>query len=308
MRIAILGATSEIARDLVNSLRFDKKYKLKLFSRRPAELEAWLKISDPRNIPPSHSLSEFSPTIQFDAILNFIGAGNPRLISDLGESIIELTHTYDQLVLDYIKIHPHCRYIFMSSGSVFGENFEKPVDSNSQPPELGAELPSTNWYQSAKLSTEILHRKLINIPITDLRIFNYFSHTQSIESQFLMASIARALINQSTLEVSPEHIIRDFLHPTDFYEMINCILMAAPKNQVLDCYSKSPISKRELLEYLQKRFGLKFKESEQLSPNPTGVKTHYYSQNKQAQNLGYFPKYSSLEGIDQELELLIQKS
>lgn len=307
MRIAILGATSEIARDLTNSLRFNKKYELSLFSRRPAELEAWLRACDPSNIPPSNNLIEFSPAIAFDAILNFIGAGNPKLISDLGESIIKLTHTYDQLVLNYLKIHPNCRYIFMSSGSIFGGNFDKPIDSSSILPNFSTESSSNHWYQNAKLSAEILHRKLVDAPITDLRIFNYFSNTQSIQSQFLMANIARALINQSSLEVSTEYIVRDFLHPIDFCEMIMSILEAPPKNQALDCYSKSPISKKELLEYLEGQFGLKVEVSKTPLFNPTGAKVNYFSQNKQAQLLGYFPKYSSLEGIHLELELLLQK-
>ena len=122
-----------------------------------------------------------------------------------------------------------------------------------------------------------------------------------------MANIARALLNQTTLKASPEHIVRDFLSPIDFCQMITSILEAPPKNQALDCYSKAPISKKELLEYLQGQFGLKVEVSKAPSSNPTGAKTHYYSQNKQAQLLGYFPKYSSLEGIHLEIELLLQK-
>ena len=309
MRVAILGATSEIAKDLINSLRIQKKYSLSLFSRRPAELEAWLRATNPLNIPASHNLTEFPNSIKFDAILNFIGAGNPQRISELGKSIFELTQTYDQLVLNYLKFHPHCRYIFISSGSIFGSNFDKPIDSSTILPELSAVSTSNQWYQYAKLAAEATHRKLSGIPITDLRIFNYFSHTQSIASQFLMANIAKALVNQSVLEVSPEPIIRDFLHPDDFCNLVTTILEAPPANQTVDCYSKGPISKHQLLESLQTKFGLKFKfDDAQLTANPTGVKTHYYSKNKFAQKLGYEPKYSSLEGVTLELQILLNHS
>jgi nucleoside-diphosphate-sugar epimerase len=308
MRVAILGATSEIAKDLINSLRVQKRYSLSLFSRRPSELEAWLRDTTPLNIPESYSFTKFSTATKFDAILNFIGAGNPKLISELGKSIFELTQTYDQLVLNYLKIYPHCRYIFISSGSIFGSNFDKPVDSSTALPELNTVLTSNQWYQYAKLVAEITHRKLSDAPITDLRIFNYFSHTQSIASEFLMANIARALVNQSTLEVSPEPIIRDFLHPDDFCKLVTSILEAPPANQAVDCYSKEPISKHQLLENLQNKFGLKFKfHDAQLTANPTGVKTHYYSKNQFAQKLGYEPKYSSLEGITLELEALLNR-
>lgn len=308
MRLAILGATSEIARDLINSLRVSNKYALSLFSRRPAELEAWLRVSNPKNIPKSYSLTEFSISTKFDTILNFIGAGNPKLIADLGKSFIGLTQTYDQLVLDYLKVYPNCRYIFMSSGSIFGGNFDKPVDLSTALPKLNIDAGSSQWYQNAKLAAEVRHRQLADIPITDLRIFNYFSHTQSIETQFLMANIAKALVNQSILEVSPDPIIRDFLHPDDFYKLVKCVLEAPPANQAIDCYSKAPISKHQLLESLKSKLGLQYQFNEApLTAKTTGVKTHYYSKNAFAQKLGYEPKFTSLEGVILELERLCEE-
>lgn len=306
MRIAILGATSEIARDLINALWVNNKHELSLFSRRPSELEAWLRASNPAINLPSYSFAAFSTLMKFDAILNFIGAGNPKIISMLGKSIIKLTQTYDQLVLDYLKIYPQCRYIFMSSGSIFGGNFNKPIDSSSTPPKLNSLLKQNQSYQYAKLDAEVKHRKLIDTSITDLRIFNYFSHTQSIESQFMMANIAKALLNKSILTISPEPIVRDFLHPDDFYNLVECILEAPPMNQAIDSYSKEPISKYKLLESLQSNFDLHFKFNDaSITANPTGIKSHYYSCNKFAQSLGYEPKYTSLEGITSELSILL---
>jgi nucleoside-diphosphate-sugar epimerase len=247
--------------------------------------------------------------MEFDAILNFIGAGNPKLISELGNSIIGLTQKYDQLILDYLKTHPECRYIFMSSGSIFGGNFDKPIDSSTILPVINADSESSQWYQNAKLAAEVRHRKLVHTPITDLRIYNYFSHTQSIKSHFLMANIARALVNQSILEVSPEPIFRDFLHPDDFCNLVASVLEAPPANQVVDCYSKAPASKHQLLESLQSNLGLQYKFNDApLIVNPTGTKTHYYSQNTFAQKLGYEPKYTSLEGVTLELECLLRET
>ena len=308
LRIAILGATSEISRDLISRLRFNNSYALALYSRRPSELEKWLRVSSHLKIPSSYSLTEFNRTKQYDVILNFIGAGNPLILTQVGKSILEITYKYDQLVLDYLKEYPQCRYIFMSSGSIYGENFSRPVNSKSTLPTLSSLLQSNYWYQASKLSTEILHRELVDNAITDLRIFNYFSHTQSIQSQFLIANIARALVNRSILVVSPEPIIRDFLHPDDFCNLVVSIIEAPSKNQVVDCYSKAPISKHELLKSLQTQLGLQFNFNNMpLTTNPTGVKTHYYSKNKFAQTLGYEPKYSSLEGITLELKALLNR-
>ena len=42
MKIAILGATSQIARDLIVSFSADAEKKLHLFARRPDEVTKWL--------------------------------------------------------------------------------------------------------------------------------------------------------------------------------------------------------------------------------------------------------------------------
>ncbi|NOT82503.1 MAG: NAD(P)-dependent oxidoreductase, partial [Gallionella sp.] len=41
MRIAILGATSQIAKDLIVSFSLAKNNQLHLFARRPNEVSAW---------------------------------------------------------------------------------------------------------------------------------------------------------------------------------------------------------------------------------------------------------------------------
>jgi hypothetical protein len=111
MRIAILGATSQIARDLIVSFSAAEDKHLHLFARRPDEVTKWLASVGLSGRYPVDDFSEFSKQ-EFDAVINFVGVGNPAQAVAMGNSIFEVTLCYDELVLNYLKTHPACRYLF----------------------------------------------------------------------------------------------------------------------------------------------------------------------------------------------------
>jgi len=99
--------------------------------------------------------------------------------------------------------------------------------------------------------------------------------------------------------------VRDYLHPTDFYTLV-CALFSAPAaNAAVDCYSRAPIDKPNLLAAMQEKFGLRYEVTDAIAGvNATGSKPHYYSLNKRAADFGYQPALTSLEGILQEAVML----
>ena len=87
--------------------------------------------------------------------------------------------------------------------------------------------------------------------------------------------------------------------------LIKLIINYKPLNTALDCYTKSPISKFDLLLELKSKFGLNYRIDESADIiNSTGFKTHYYSVNKKAKYIGYSPSNNSLDGIIHELNKL----
>jgi nucleoside-diphosphate-sugar epimerase len=305
MRIAILGATSEIAKDIINLLGKNPQYQLRLFSRRPELVSQWASSLDLSAQPLSLSLDQFDHSDQFDAIINFIGAGNPQRIQQIGDEILDVTHQYDNMAINYLQRFPKCRYIFLSSGSIFGPDFALPVDMNSCASLKGNTLLASNWYSKAKLAAECEHRLHNDLSIVDIRVFNYFSRSQNLLSNFLITDIARAIQAGSILLTSSENIVRDYIHPTDFFSLLIATLHAEPLNTALDCYSQSPVDKLTLLNALQEHFDLQFQFTETgVDQNPTGSKSNYYSLNKSAASLGYEPNYSSLSGILLEMNSL----
>ena len=298
MRIAILGATSQIAKDLIISFSENAAYELELFSRRPEVALEWLVKNALSSRYSSYALEGFNAERKFDAIINFVGAGDPAQVVKMGKTIFEVTDRIDQLCLEYLKRDPLCKYIFLSSGAIFRENFERPIDGDSKTLINASSNAPQDWYGLAKLNAEIRHRSINEFAIVDIRLFNYISHRQNLDARFLIADIFRAIRDQVSLKVSAEYMVRDFLHPSDFYALILAILNSPRSNLAVDAYTKEPIDKPNLLSLMKENFNFQYEFDDISKPmNATGKKCFYYSLNRSAEKLGYAPLMTSAEGI-----------
>jgi nucleoside-diphosphate-sugar epimerase len=308
MNIAILGATSQIAKDLVLSFSAQGQHTVALYARRPEAVKQWLASVGLTGRHSADDFQVFGKGERFDAIINFVGVGNPAQAVAMGASIFDITLKYDQMALDYLQAHPDCRYIFFSSGAAYGSDFEAPVDASTKAVVSINHLQPQDWYAAAKLHAECRHRSLAPLSIVDIRVFNYFSHTQDMAGRFLITDILRAIRDKTVLKTSPGNIVRDYLHPEDFFALVSAILSAPAGNTPLDCYSKAPIDKLQLLAAMQNKFGLQYQVMDaEAGINATGTKPHYYSKNKRAADFGYEPALTSLEGVIQEASLMLQK-
>ena len=306
MKIAILGATSQIAKDLIVSFSAEETKGLHLFARRPDDVKKWL---NDVGLSERYLVDEFGGfgTQEFDAIINFVGVGNPAQAAAMGSSIFDVTLQYDELALNYVRQHPACRYIFLSSGATYGSSFDAPVDARTKATIAINNLQPQDWYGVAKLHAECRHRSLAHLPIVDIRVFNYFSHTQDIEARFLITDIVRAIRDNTVLKTSADYIVRDFIGPDDFHKLVNAILTSPATNDVVDSYSKAPIDKPTLLAAMQLQFGLQYELVQATTGvNATGNKPHYYSLNRHAENFGYVPALNSIQGLVVELIEIFQ--
>jgi nucleoside-diphosphate-sugar epimerase len=126
---------------------------------------------------------------------------------------------------------------------------------------------------------------------------------------FLMSDVINAISKKTTLNTSTDNLVRDYLHPKDFYQLISKILECPRNNCQIDCYTKAPIEKFTLLKALQERFHLKFKiDTKKVFLHPTGRKIHYYSLSRKASKFNYHPEYSSIEAICMEIELYLKNN
>ena len=298
MRLAILGATSQIAKDLVQSFAAQSSHELVLYARRPDAVSQWLTSAGLVGRYAVADFADFGTNEHFDAILNFVGVGDPAQAAAMGANIFDVTLKYDELALEYVRQHPNCRYIFLSSGAAYGTSFDAPVDANTKATIAINNLEPQDWYGVAKLHAECRHRSLAPLPIVDIRVFNYFSHTQDMAARFLITDILRAIRDKTILKTSADYMLRDFIHPLDFWNLVNAILAAPAANAVVDAYSKAPIDKPTLLAAMEENFGLQYEIAEtDVGVNATGSKPHYYSLNTRAEEFGYMPALTSLQGL-----------
>jgi len=306
MRIAILGATSQIAQDLILSFSKYKDYDFSIFGRNVALLQKWINSENLSDKYQVQEYSEFGNHQKYDVIINFVGIGDPIKAQIIGSDIFTITEQYDDMALDYIKQHKETKYIFLSSGAVYGGNYQEPVNKDTVATIDINNLKSTDWYTLAKLYAEAKHRSLSDLSIVDVRVFNYFSHTQDMDARFLITDIVRAIINQEVFKTSSGNIIRDFITPPDFYSLIQEIIDFKSINTALDCYTKSPVSKFDLLNELKNEFGFEYEAKDGINIiNASGAKLNYYSTNYSANRIGYTAKYSSLDGIFNEIKQIL---
>lgn len=304
-RIAILGASSQIAGDLILAFSSAKSaHELYLFARDPERVDAWQKENGISY--PCRTYERFGSQ-PHDLVINFVGVGDPARAKRMGADIFEVTQRFDDLALTSLRQHPSRRYIFMSSGAAYGSSFGSPVDVDTSARYNINSLTPQDFYPIAKLHAECRHRAMPDLAITDVRIFNFFSRTHDPNARFFITDLLRAIRDQTTIDVSPEYMMRDFVIPEDFHHLIECVISTSPENQVYDCYSAAPIDKPTLLDVMKREFGLSYRVGDaSVAVNATGAKPCYFSNNHRAERIGYRPSFTSEQGVVREARLLLE--
>ena len=304
--IAIFGSTGHIGKNLISFFIKNNDFKIFLFSRDIKKFESLKMIfSDTMSF---NTYDDFGKN-EYDVIINCVGVSNPNAFEKNSRSIFEIAEFYDTMVLDYLKNFPTTLYINLSSGAVFGGEFDKPVDDSSTYKFDVNGINKGEMYSISKMYLESKHRSLPDLNIVDLRIFGFFSRFIDVNAGFFMSELLQALKNKSEFVTDKKDFVRDYVNPKDFYDLTKNCIANKKINDVFDVYSKEIISKFQILEECFNKFDLKFKLVEKIeSISPTGVKKNYYSLSRKAEKINYFPQFSSLETILNESSLFLENS
>jgi len=304
-KIAIVGATSQIARDFILSLRDNLELDLLLYARNLPKLNKWLKLYKLEGRYSIENITTYGD-IPHDAVINFVGVGDPAALKNMDSSILDITAKYDDLILNRLKKNPSRKYIFLSSGAVYGSNFESPVSHLTHSSINVNNLNINQHYSVAKLYAECKHRALKDLSIIDLRIFSYFSDSTNLNSKFFLTDIISSIKSKQVLETSQDDMVRDYLHKLDFLQMVQKILTAPQSNEAFDCYSKAYISKDQLLNFFSTKYGLQYRiNNDYVGHELSEEKAQYYSTNLKASSIGYKPQFTSLETVEEFSEQLL---
>ena len=211
---------------------------------------------------------------------------------------MKLTEDFDQLILDYLKNNSDVKLINFSSGAVYGEEINSPINDTTP-----FSLNAHSQYAIANIQSETRHRNLAEFNIIDLRLFSFFSRFMDLNTRFLISEIISSINQKKKFITNEFDFYRDYIHPEDLCLFVKKCIYKNTINDVFDLYSKKPIGKFDLLDSLRDNFGLQY----QVVPNsgfssPTGFKENYYSKSRKAKLLGYEPQYSSIETIVNEMK------
>lgn len=302
LKVAILGATSHIAKGLIFNLKANDSIELHCYARDFEKIISFAKLIDYKN-PILKSFAELDDD-HLDVVINCIGI---TYTSAFNENIFELTELFDNIVIDYIRKNPETTYINFSSGAVYGTSFSQPASLTTKTNIDVNTILSEDYYRIAKLNSEAKHRSLNGYNIIDLRIFGYYSRFIDLSKSYLMTSILSSIKENTTLKTSPNNIFRDYIHPVDLSNLVKVCFEAKTINEALDVKSKKPISKTEILSFFKQNYDLKFEIiNDYGGHSATGEKLKYYSESANTAIINFEPEYSSIESISMETEELFK--
>lgn len=308
IKIAIMGATGHIAKNIIVGLSDITRYELFLFARNQELVHAFLTTEITSSSSSSiavHSFDSFKE-LSYDVIINCVGIGDPAKLKKMGGEIFKLTEEFDNLALKYIENNPKTLYINFSSGIAYGSNFNTPADQNKTALIPINNIASTDYYTISKINTEAKHRAYSKLNIIDLRVFGFFSKYIDLRMPYFLSDIVNCLKLNKEFVTGSHDMVRDYIHPEDLVQIIERCIDIRSINDVFDVYSLEPISKLQMLELFERNYGLNvIIENDNAITSVTGLKSNYYSLNKKSDIVGYQPKYSSKDAIVSELNYFL---
>jgi nucleoside-diphosphate-sugar epimerase len=309
MNIAIMGATSHIAKGLIDRFLHKGDDHLYLFGRTADKIQHFLNAigrsgnSNYTICTDYHVFESFS----YDVIINCVGVGTLNKHRGDYPAYFMVTEEYDNLAIGYLyQKSPNALYISFSSGAVYGREHSAPVEEHSVNHVKVNQIEPQDYYSIVRLNAEAKHRAFHWLNIIDLRVFSYFSRFIDLADGYFITEVLNCILGKKVLVTDNVNMVRDYLHPDDLYSMIHRCLDAGKINAAFDVMSSKPIEKQEILHYFSSIYGLKHETSQSLGKSSaTGSKRIYCSTYHAATRIGYHPQFSSLDTIKHEAEHIL---
>lgn len=302
MKIAIMGASSHIAENLIIRFASEPVDHLTLFCRDPQPVKEFThRYAHRGNIHIVTGYDNFND-FEFDVIINCVGAGVPGSTGFDIRNWFEVTAKFDELALNYLeRYNPQAVLIAFSSGAVYGTRSVAPFTGESCFSLPVNNIEISDYYSIARIHSEARHRSRKNLRIADLRIFSFFSCFIKPDSGYFMSDVLKAVAEDEILITRQNDMVRDYIAPDDLFDIVNLCIRQSEINEAFDVQSAAPAGKFEILESFRKQFGLKWKFDE-VTASPNGDKSIYTSQYNPLKKLGFTPRFTSLESLMIETE------
>lgn len=308
-KIAILGATSHIAKGLINNFLQNGGNSLYLYSRSSEKVVNFLHTinkSPDENCKIIEGYKNFSE-IPYDVIINCVGIGTLNKHQGNYANYFTVVEEYDNLIISYLRSnHPDTLYVSFSSGAIYGKNYSTPMDDKTINNIDVNHVKQEDYYAITRLNAEAKHRAFKDLRIVDLRIFSYFSRFADLTDGYLITEIINCILKKQLFTTNDSDVVRDYIHPDDLFTAILKCVEIGDINMAFDIGSTKPVTKKEIIDYFSKAYDLRYEIDKTFEyKGATGNKNVYYSVYNKAIEIGYQPEFSSLDTIKQESKFIL---
>lgn len=310
MNIVIMGATSHIAKGLIDRFLQRGEDHLYLFSRSGDKVQGFLEAAGRSANHGKYTICTDYKTFSsfsYNVIINCVGVETRNKHNCDFTRYFSVTEEFDGLAIGYLQNrNPDALYFSFSSGAVYGKGFSSPADEYSVNSIQVNHVAPEDYYSIARINAEAKHRAHGNLRIIDLRVFSYFSRYINLADGYLITDLMQAILENKVLLTDSTNIVRDYLHPEDLFAMIVKCIHGGKMNQAIDVNSSRPVSKQEILDHFASEYGLKYeRRSFAENASATGAKNNYYSTCNTASRIGYVPRFSSMDTLKQEARYIL---
>lgn len=199
-------------------------------------------------------------------------------------------------ILELCRKHPRLYLTYASSSSVYGTNTKIPF-SVSDPTDHQA-----SFYGVTKKTNELMaqaYHHLYKIPVTGLRFFTVYGPWGRPDMAYF--SFTKAILESKPIDVyNFGKMSRDFTYVDDIVEGIAAAVDLESPNELFNLGNHKPESLSLLIQLLEE--GLNKKAIQRQLPMQAGdVEATYADIEHSKEKLGFLPKTSLKDGIDQFL-------
>ena len=240
MKVLFIGGNSHISKSILAENLFNEIF---IISRNKNNI---LKFCNSNNVRTRLNFINFKNIKEevFDLIINFASPGYPEDIKSIKDKIVLFTKEINNKVIEYLKYNKNTKYIFISSGIV-----NRNIKTGNK----------HYFYYKSKVDIEKINLSHKNLLIYNLRIYSFISSYIDLKKTFFISSLINSIKKNKIVKINNNYFTRDYIGPKEIILFIKYILKNEIKKCSIDICSSKFVTKKDILDFLKKKYHLKYK-------------------------------------------------
>ena len=243
--------------------------------------------------------------LKFDFIVHAASSAHPGAMNNTPVDVMKANFLGTLNMLEYCKDHPSCRFEFVSSSEVYGENFEGTSIFTEDMPGTVSFARFRACYPESKRASETLalsYMKQYGVdPVIVRPAFIFGKDIIDSNSRADVYFLRQVLNHEDIIMYSEGKQVRSYLYVKDCVSAMLYVLLKGESGEVYNIGDmNNAVTLREYAEKLAARGGVKVIVD--LSAQPAGTvflkTTQLVLDTKKLQGLGWQPMYDLDKGIE----------